>query len=156
MADPTGSDGLLDPASEATADRLTRTRVRDGNAVTFMPSGERSYERRWQLIEDARRTIHLVTFSVINDDTSSRLADVVAAKIARAGVVVIATTRRCTGEGAGDPPDAVRRGRGDLLRAPFGTRRRLGAGKGPPAPTAPDASSSAGSTKYCRDGTTRW
>ncbi|MGZ5291768.1 MAG: phospholipase D-like domain-containing protein [Actinomycetota bacterium] len=90
MGDPNGSGGLLDPAFEATTDRLTRTRVRDGNAVTFMPRGEQSYERRWQLIENARRTVHLVTFSVINDDTSSRLANVVADKV-RDGVEVIVT-----------------------------------------------------------------
>jgi phosphatidylserine/phosphatidylglycerophosphate/cardiolipin synthase-like enzyme len=72
----------------ATTDRLTRTTVTDGNAVTFMPRGEESYARRWQLIEDAKRTVHLVTFSVINDDTSRRLADVVAEKV-RQGVEVV-------------------------------------------------------------------
>ena len=42
-----------------------------------MPSGVQSYAKRWELLEGAQRTIHLVTFSIINDDTSSRLADIV-------------------------------------------------------------------------------
>lgn len=52
-----------------------------------MPSGEQSYARRWQLIEDAQRSVHLVTFSIINDDTSRRLAEVVGEKV-RQGVEV--------------------------------------------------------------------
>ena len=88
MTDPGDGSALLDTAFEADTDRLTGTVVRDGNAVTFMPSGAQSYARRWELIENAERTIHLVTFSVINDDTSRRLAEVVEAKV-RQGVDVV-------------------------------------------------------------------
>jgi phosphatidylserine/phosphatidylglycerophosphate/cardiolipin synthase-like enzyme len=76
-----GSDGRFEASFESETDRLTRTRMRDGNAVTFLPRGEQSYARRWELIEGATRTVHLVTFSVINDDTSRRLADVVRDKV---------------------------------------------------------------------------
>jgi phosphatidylserine/phosphatidylglycerophosphate/cardiolipin synthase-like enzyme len=87
MGESNDASALLDSAFQAETDRLTRTTVREGNAVTFMPRGEQSYERRWQLIQDAKSTVHLVTFSVINDDTSRRLADVVAEKV-RQGVEV--------------------------------------------------------------------
>lgn len=88
MDESTDTGAVLDPAFEAETDRLTRTVTRDGNAVTFMPSGGQSYARRWELIENAERSIHLVTFSVINDDTSRRLAEVVEAKV-RQGVEVV-------------------------------------------------------------------
>ncbi len=68
-------------------DRVTGTAAVDGNAVELMPSGSQSYAKRWELIESAERSVHLVTFSIINDDTSRRLADVVAAKV-REGVHV--------------------------------------------------------------------
>jgi cardiolipin synthase len=88
MNEPVGLSAVRDPAFEAETDRLTGTVARAGNAVTFMPSGAQSYARRWELIEGAERTIHLVTFSVINDDTSRRLAEVVEAKV-RQGVEVV-------------------------------------------------------------------
>jgi cardiolipin synthase len=88
MLEPVDEGEPTSDTFEATTDRLTGTTVTDGNAVTFMPRGEESYARRWQLIEDAERTVHLVTFSVINDDTSRRLADVVAEKV-RQGVEVV-------------------------------------------------------------------
>jgi len=70
MGESNDASAFLDAAFQPETDRLTRTTVREGNAVTFMPRGEQSYERRWQLIQDAKRTVHLVTFSVINDDTT--------------------------------------------------------------------------------------
>ncbi|MGZ8652753.1 MAG: phospholipase D-like domain-containing protein, partial [Actinomycetota bacterium] len=88
MDEPAEGSGVLGAAFEAETDRLTRTVARDGSSVTFMPSGVQSYARRWELLEGAERTIHLVTFSIINDDTSSRLADVVEAKV-RQGVEVV-------------------------------------------------------------------
>ncbi len=87
MGESNDASAFLDAAFQPETDRLTRTTVREGNAVTFMPRGEQSYERRWQLIQDAKRTVHLVTFSVINDDTSRRLVDVLAEK-GRQGVEV--------------------------------------------------------------------
>ena len=69
-------------------DRFTATRASEGNAVAFMPSGTQSYEKRWELIETAERTLHLVTFSIISDNTSRRLASLVADKV-KQGVEVV-------------------------------------------------------------------
>jgi len=80
-------DDLLDPAFEREADRLTHTSVRDGNGITLMPAGVESYAKRWELIEGAQRTLHLVSFSVMRDDTTRRLAATVADKV-REGVEV--------------------------------------------------------------------
>jgi phosphatidylserine/phosphatidylglycerophosphate/cardiolipin synthase-like enzyme len=78
---------LLDATFGGEADRLTRTVVRDGNSITFMPSGEQSYAKRWELIEAAEKSLNMVSFSVIKDDTSRRLAQVVKDKV-RQGVDV--------------------------------------------------------------------
>lgn len=78
---------LLTPASRETTDRLTGTVVRSGNTVTLLPSGEESYAKRWELIEAAERSLHMVSFSFMRDDTTQRLADVVREKLA-AGVEV--------------------------------------------------------------------
>ena len=64
---------VLAPAFQSETDRLTKTVVRDGNSITFMPSGEESYAKRWELIEGAEKSLHMVSFSVIKDDTSRRL-----------------------------------------------------------------------------------
>src|SRR5262249_56899161 len=45
------------------------------------------YAKGWELIEGAQRTLHLVSFSVMRDDTTRRLAATVAEKI-REGVEV--------------------------------------------------------------------
>src|SRR5262249_54901514 len=79
------ADPLLDPAFEREADRLTHTSVRDGNGVTLMPTGLQSYAKRWELIEGATKTLHLVSFSVMRDDTTRRLASTLADKV-REGV----------------------------------------------------------------------
>jgi phosphatidylserine/phosphatidylglycerophosphate/cardiolipin synthase-like enzyme len=72
---------LLGKQFEAETDRLTGTLAREGNSVTFMPSGSQSYAKRWELIERARHSLDLVTFSVMNDGTSFRLRDLLAEKI---------------------------------------------------------------------------
>ncbi len=82
-----GASAFSDPAFHATTDRLTHTSLSEGNSITLMPRGDRSFAKRWQLIEEAEHTIHLVTFSLIKDDTSRRLASVVADKV-RQGVEV--------------------------------------------------------------------
>jgi len=87
MDEPNDASRFLENAFQAETDRLTGTTVTEGNSVTFMPRGDQSFERRWQLIQDAKRTVHLVTFSFIKDETSRRLADVVAEKV-RQGVEV--------------------------------------------------------------------
>lgn len=87
MSEATDTHPLLGAEFEAETDRLTGTSVRAGNAVVLMASGSRSYERRWQLIEGARHSIDLATFSVMNDATSRRLLELLREKI-RAGVAV--------------------------------------------------------------------
>jgi cardiolipin synthase len=78
---------LLDPAFEGETDRLTGTTVRSGNSVTLLPSGVESYAKRWELIDRAKKSLHMVTFSFMRDDTTRRLASVVADKV-RQGVEV--------------------------------------------------------------------
>src|SRR5207249_69099 len=81
------NEALLGAEAEREADRLTRTVVRDGNAVVLMPSGQQSYATRWELIDRAEKSLHMVSFSFMRDDTTKRLADVVADKV-RQGVEV--------------------------------------------------------------------
>ena len=83
----TPTSPVLAPAFESETDRLTKTVVRDGNSITFMPSGEESYAKRWELIEGAEKSLHMVSFSVIKDDTSRKLAQLVHDKV-RQGVEV--------------------------------------------------------------------
>src|SRR5215218_9778681 len=78
---------LLDDRFAAETDRLTGTVIRDGNSITFMPSGSQSYAKRWELIEGAQHSLDLVTFSIINDGTSHRLRDLLMKKV-REGVAV--------------------------------------------------------------------
>lgn len=86
-ATDTRTHPLLDAETEAETDRLTGTAVRGGNAVVLFAAGHRSYERRWQLIEGARHSVDLATFSVMKDGTSRRLLEVLREKI-REGVAV--------------------------------------------------------------------
>jgi phosphatidylserine/phosphatidylglycerophosphate/cardiolipin synthase-like enzyme len=76
------------PTFDAETDRLTGTRLWDGNTVTLFPTGVSSYAKRWELIEGATSTIHLVSFSFMSDDTTRRLATTVADKV-RQGVEVV-------------------------------------------------------------------
>jgi cardiolipin synthase len=78
---------LLGAGFEREADRLTGTSVRDGNSIRLLPSGVESYATRWELIERAETSLHMVSFSFMRDDTTRRLADVVAGKV-RDGVEV--------------------------------------------------------------------
>lgn len=78
---------LLGPAFEREADRLTGTVVRDGNGAVLLASGVDSYARRWKLIESAEKSVHMVSFSFMRDDTTRRLAALCAGKV-REGVEV--------------------------------------------------------------------
>lgn len=66
---------------ENSIDCLTRTVVREGNSVTLLSSGQESYALRWDLIERAEKTLHMVSFSFMRDETTQRLAEVVASKV---------------------------------------------------------------------------
>lgn len=78
---------ILSKEFEAQMDRVTGTVVRDGNSVTFLPSGVQSYEKRWELLARAQRSIHIVAFSMMRDDTSRRLQELLCEKL-RQGVAV--------------------------------------------------------------------
>jgi phosphatidylserine/phosphatidylglycerophosphate/cardiolipin synthase-like enzyme len=77
----------LGPELERELDRRTGTAARAGNAVDFLPSGHQSYALRWALLEGARRSIHVVAFSMMRDGTSRRLRDLLLGKL-RQGVAV--------------------------------------------------------------------
>ena len=81
------STDLLDDAFTTETDRLTGTSIRAGNTVELLPKGVASYAKRWELIEGAERTLHMVSFSFMRDDTTRRLRELVKAKV-RDGVEV--------------------------------------------------------------------
>jgi phosphatidylserine/phosphatidylglycerophosphate/cardiolipin synthase-like enzyme len=76
---------ILSSDFEAEMDRLTGTFVQEGNYVELLPSGVSSYVRRWELLEKAQRSIHIVAFSMMRDGTSRKLTEIICRK-ARAGV----------------------------------------------------------------------
>jgi phosphatidylserine/phosphatidylglycerophosphate/cardiolipin synthase-like enzyme len=78
---------LLSEAFTTETDQVSSTTSHDGNAATFLPSGGQSYVKRWELIDGARHSIDLATFSVMNDETSYRLRDMLTEKM-RQGVRV--------------------------------------------------------------------
>ncbi len=61
---------------------------RESNNIQFLPSGSSSYKIRWKLLQDARSSIHLVTFSFMKDETTKKLFSLLKEK-AKAGVSVI-------------------------------------------------------------------
>jgi len=60
---------------------LTHTKVQENNEIYFLPSGAQSYERRWELLNKAKSSIHIATFSIMNDDTSNKLESILHAKL---------------------------------------------------------------------------
>jgi phosphatidylserine/phosphatidylglycerophosphate/cardiolipin synthase-like enzyme len=86
-ADPVLIQPVLSKEFEFRMDRVTGTVVRDGNSVALLPSGAQSYDKRWELLERAQRSIHIVAFSMMRDDTSRRLQELLCEKL-RQGVSV--------------------------------------------------------------------
>ncbi|PRZ01828.1 phosphatidylserine/phosphatidylglycerophosphate/cardiolipin synthase-like enzyme [Marinilabilia salmonicolor] len=62
---------------------MSNSKIREGNYVEFLPSGKLSFEKRWKLIDNAQETIHLVTFSFMNDETTHRLVNKLLEKLRR-------------------------------------------------------------------------
>lgn len=52
-----------------------------GNHAEFYPSGQLSYQKRWQLLKNAKKTIHLVTFSLMKDGTTRKLVKLLSEKL---------------------------------------------------------------------------
>ncbi|MBK8954091.1 MAG: phosphatidylserine/phosphatidylglycerophosphate/cardiolipin synthase family protein [Saprospiraceae bacterium] len=57
------------------------------NSIELLPSGKQSYAKRWALIENAKESIHIVTFSFMKDGTTKKLFELLRSK-AQAGVKI--------------------------------------------------------------------
>jgi len=64
-----------------TLDSLTHSQIRDNNFIRFLPSGGESYKVRWKLLDKARHSIHIATFSMMKDETTDRLEKVLMEKL---------------------------------------------------------------------------
>ena len=76
---------ILSSDFEDAMNKATGTVVRNGNSAILMPSGVDSYRKRWNLLSRAERNIHIVAFSIMKDETSHKLRDIICTKL-RAGV----------------------------------------------------------------------
>lgn len=84
MSDSTHSTAehpLLSPTGQQQLDALCHSPVRTGNQVKLLASGAESYRYRWELLDEAKTSIHIVAFSVMRDKTSLRLRDVLLEKL---------------------------------------------------------------------------
>ena len=73
---------LLSTSGQQAMDALCHVPARAGNHVGLLFSGAESYAKRWELLEKAQCTIHIVAFSLMRDETSYRLRDLLLAKLA--------------------------------------------------------------------------
>lgn len=62
-------------------DHLTHSKTRSNNHIELLPSGVQSYKKRWALLAKAKHSIHIATFSMMNDETTHRLRDVLIEKL---------------------------------------------------------------------------
>ena len=69
------------PNKFETLDSLTHSKISNNNDIRFLPSGGESYQIRWRLLDQARHSIHIATFSMMKDETTQRLEAVLAAKL---------------------------------------------------------------------------
>ena len=69
------------PNMPDTLDSLTHSKIRSNNEIKFLPSGGESYEIRWRLLDQAKHSIHIATFSMMKDETTQRLENVLTAKL---------------------------------------------------------------------------
>ena len=63
-------------------DELTKSKIRQNNSIQFLPSGAESFEVRWRLLDQAKHSIHIATFSMMKDETTKRLESILIAKLA--------------------------------------------------------------------------
>ncbi|MGB1012198.1 MAG: phospholipase D-like domain-containing protein [Thiolinea sp.] len=77
---PSESTQLLDTARQG-IDQWCHTPVRNGNQIQLLASGVASYEQRWKLIQQAKHSIHIVAFSMMLDQTSIKLRDMLLEKL---------------------------------------------------------------------------
>ena len=84
MSDSTNSPAthpLLSPTGQQQLDVLCHSPMRTGNQVKLLASGAESYRYRWELLDKAKTSIHIVAFSMMRDKTSLRLRDVLLGKL---------------------------------------------------------------------------
>lgn len=62
-------------------DTLTHSRICENNKIQFLPSGGESYTIRWKLLEEAKQSIHIATFSMMKDDTTVKLEAILQRKL---------------------------------------------------------------------------
>jgi len=62
-------------------DELTNSTIRSGNSIRFLPSGAESFEVRWRLLDEAKHSIHIATFSMMKDETTERMEKVLHQKL---------------------------------------------------------------------------
>lgn len=72
---------LLSTISQQQLDTFCHTPVRSGNQLKLLASGAESYRYRWELLDKAEVSIHLVAFSMMRDKTSFQLRDVLLEKL---------------------------------------------------------------------------
>ncbi len=72
---------LLTAAGQQQLDALVHTPMHHGNQVKLLASGAESYKHRWELLENAKTTIHIVAFSMMKDKTSYKLRDILLEKL---------------------------------------------------------------------------
>ena len=70
-----------------TLDSLTHSKISNNNDIRFLPSGGESYQIRWRLLDQAKHSIHIATFSMMKDETTERLEGILIAKL-QAGIEV--------------------------------------------------------------------
>jgi len=71
------------PNKPEALDRLTHSKIRPNNEIRFLPSGGESYQIRWRLLDQAKHSIHIATFSMMKDETTKRLESVLVTKLAQ-------------------------------------------------------------------------
>lgn len=81
MSDACKNENLTSPEFLRKLDDVSQSRIREGNHIEFFARGIDSYKKRWELLENAKKSIHLVSFSLMNDDTSKRLRDLLIKKL---------------------------------------------------------------------------
>lgn len=75
------NDFFLSPEFLSRLDTYSNFKPHVGNYVEFFPSGAQSYKKRWEIMADAKKSLHIVSFSLMNDDTGKKLRDLLIEKL---------------------------------------------------------------------------
>lgn len=69
------------PITPEALNKHTNSIIRQDNMIQFLPSGAESFEVRWRLLDEASKSIHIATFSMMKDETTQRLEAVLLEKL---------------------------------------------------------------------------